>query len=82
MRLPCKHIFTKRRQTDNPIYDETLCDRRWTRTYYYNSHTAFIEEPQQDESFKNNPVNITVEPHKKRRILSCHENLEKQLYPE
>lgn len=74
MRLPCKHIITKRRQTNNPIFDETLCDRRWTRKYYYKSHTVFVESPQQDETFLNN----AVEPQQKN-ILSCHGKYRKVL---
>ncbi|XP_053376767.1 zinc finger SWIM domain-containing protein 3-like [Mercenaria mercenaria] len=35
--LPCRHIFAVRAKLEQPIYDETLIPRRWTRKHYLHS---------------------------------------------
>lgn len=41
MRLPCRHIFSVRHQLLVPLFEESLCARRWTRTFYKLSHRIF-----------------------------------------
>lgn len=60
MELPCQHIISKRQKIKHEIFDETLCDQRWTRNYYFKSHTVFkTTETQEDNS--NNTVDVTVQ---------------------
>ena len=34
MLLPCRHIFALRKKLDLPLYDPSLCNKRWTFAYY------------------------------------------------
>lgn len=38
MILPCRHIFKFREQNEIDLFAPELCDPRWTRKYYRNSH--------------------------------------------
>ncbi|CAI6372024.1 unnamed protein product [Macrosiphum euphorbiae] len=60
MKLPCIHIFNKWISTNNCLYDEKLCDKRWTRNYYYMSQTILKEPlmPCEGET----PVFVDVQP--------------------
>lgn len=43
MLLPCRHIFALRNKLDQPLFDVTLCDKRWSATYYRSTHRMFSE---------------------------------------
>ena len=43
MRLPCRHIFALRHKLDQPLFDVTLCDKRWSATYYQSTHRMFSQ---------------------------------------
>ena len=34
MSLPCRHMFALRAMLEKPLFDENLCEKRWTLTYY------------------------------------------------
>lgn len=40
MRLPCRHIFRLRKNSGVSLYDQNLCDERWTNTYYRSKHKS------------------------------------------
>lgn len=40
MSLPCRHLLRYLNVNQLDVYAENLCDKRWTRAYYYNSHPA------------------------------------------
>jgi len=75
MKLPCIHIFNKRRSTNNCLYDEKLCDKRWTRNYYYKSQTIFKEPLILCEG--ETPISVDIQPKNKKRLLSANEKFQK-----
>jgi len=42
MLLPCRHVFALRRKLDKPLYDPSICDKRWTTTYYKSTQRIFL----------------------------------------
>lgn len=48
MKLPCRHIFAIRVKTGLDIYNETLCDKRWSMDYYRESQSIFQDTDGQD----------------------------------
>lgn len=66
MLLPCRHIFALRSKLDEPLYDASICDKRWTSDYYKSTQrifTAHSVEP-----------SLQVKMSKKHvRILSQHQ---------
>jgi zinc finger SWIM domain-containing protein 3 len=41
MLLPCRHIFHLRSELDEPLFDASLCDQRWTTSYYKSTQRIF-----------------------------------------
>lgn len=41
LRLPCRHILALRRSLELPLFEETLCDKRWTNKYYMQNQRIF-----------------------------------------
>ncbi|KAL5237152.1 hypothetical protein ACI65C_004562 [Semiaphis heraclei] len=75
MKLPCKHIFNKRRATNHSLYDEDICDKRWTRNYYYKSQVIFKEPLKLCEAVREVPIEIQEK--KNTRLLSANEKFRK-----
>lgn len=73
MKLPCSHIISKRRLTNNLIYDEQLCDKRWTRNYYLRSQSIFKKQ----ESKNATDVHIEVQTNKKSNLFTAQEKFRK-----
>lgn len=44
MLLPCRHIFALRRELDEPLYDASICDQRWTSAYYKSTQRIFSSQ--------------------------------------
>ena len=44
MLLPCRHILAHREKTGLNLFDESLCDKRWTLDYYKSSQRIFSGE--------------------------------------
>ena len=38
MNLPCRHIFHLCQSTGVSLYDNNICDSRWTNSYYRSTH--------------------------------------------
>lgn len=57
------------------MYDEKLCDKRWTRNYYYKSQTILKEPllPCEGET----PVFVDIQPKNTKRLLSANEKFQK-----
>lgn len=66
MKLPCRHILAIRAEVGLDIYDETLCDRRWTMEYYKESQRIF-QSPEVDVK---SAVEIMELPAPETKILS------------
>ena len=49
MKLPCRHIFAMRMEMKLDVYDESLCDRRWTMEYYRESQRIFNHTDIEDD---------------------------------
>lgn len=47
LRLPCRHIFAARGMLGFDLYDENLCDRRWSCTYYKSNQRIFLTDVEQ-----------------------------------
>lgn len=83
MKLPCRHIFALRKEMNHPLYSETLCDRRWKKEYYLNSHRIFksttINETYDNQDDLTNFATITIDKKQKsnRNVLSQHEKYRK-----
>ena len=41
MLLPCRHIFSLRKKSGVSLFDSSLCDQRWTRSYFRSEHRVF-----------------------------------------
>ena len=65
MRLPCRHIFAVRQTTSENMYDESLCDIRWTNDFFKNNQRIFSKSFTVD----NEPVVVQV-IRKKHKILN------------
>ena len=66
MCLPCRHIFALRCKLDQPLFDVTLCDKRWSAIYYQSTHKMFSEHS------ANVPV-VTVTSAKHQKSPSQHQ---------
>ena len=44
MKLPCQHIFAARKMSDIDLFDESLCDMRWTASYYHRRQRIFLNK--------------------------------------
>ncbi|XP_022160037.1 uncharacterized protein LOC111026291 [Myzus persicae] len=77
MRLPCCHIFEYRQKSSFPLYDSTLCDKRWSREFYYRSQRALKTAIVNSECNEQYDVEINVEPRieqiKSKKPKSSHE---------
>eukprot|EP00794_Sanderia_malayensis_P004033 gene4033-4576_t len=83
--LPCCHIFALRKQLQHPLYSDRLCDKRWTKLYYRNSHRVFKtnqedspEDAKSDDDLDNIlPITMRDEQTQTRKVLSQHEKYRK-----
>lgn len=72
MSLPCRHIFALRELRNEPVFDESLCNRRWSMEFYKSSQRVFINDGTHDIS-----ISLTSEEdHRKNRVLT-HEKFRK-----
>ena len=49
MRLPCRHIFALRRIKDLPLFQENLCEVRWSAAYYKHTQRSFTSVNNESE---------------------------------
>ena len=49
MKLPCRHILAVRSKLNMEVFDEVLCDKRWSSDYYKASQRIFQDEVVQPE---------------------------------
>ncbi|CAG5075431.1 Protein of unknown function, partial [Cotesia congregata] len=75
MILPCRHIFMVRKIENKNLFEESLCDKRWTSDYYYNTQRVFSTV--QEEILIPEPV-ITSTQYK-QKVLSENEKYKKSL---
>ena len=66
MKLPCRHILRVRESLGLDLFDEELCDKRWSMSYYKNSQRIFLARQEQDPS----PVSVVTVPPPPKRPLS------------
>lgn len=66
MKLPCRHIFAARASASADLFDETICDERWSVSYYKESQRIFCTDKYSD----NSSVEIVQLPAPKKRPLS------------
>ena len=45
MRLPCRHMFSLRKQLGVCLFDATICNKRWTVDYYQRIFSDNIHQP-------------------------------------
>ena len=65
MRLPCRHISAVRQTTSENMYDESLCDIRWTNDFFKNNQRIFSKSFTVDDE----PMAVQV-IRKKHEILN------------
>ena len=63
MKLPCRHMFSLRKQLGIPLFDASICDKRWTSEYYHSTQRLFSE-------FSHEPSVAITEIEKPPRRLS------------
>lgn len=70
MRLPCCHIFSLRKKQSLSLYDNSLCDERWTRNFYYQNQRVFknVEVINTDND---NTIMTTL--YERKKIPTTHE---------
>lgn len=67
MRLPCRHILAVRSELNLDVFDDNLCDGRWSLEYYTASQRIFQEEEEPTTSFC---VDVVKLPPPRKRTLS------------
>ena len=70
--LPCRHIFTLWAKLGKSLYDPTICDQRWTSTYYKSTQRIFSNS-QPTSSL------VIVKSNPKTHVLSQQEKYRKAL---
>lgn len=73
MRLPCRHIFALRESLGLPIFDPSLCEKRWTSEYYKSTQRVFLDLSSSTPSV----TTVSFSDCKKQRKLSQHEKFRK-----
>lgn len=79
MRLPCRHIFLSRFQAKcEDLFVKELCDERWSKVYYQNSHRMF-NRPSLNTSLSNKLSCSTTfkRPHKDLNHVERYRNVAK-----
>ena len=66
MRLPCRHILAVRESLGMDLFDQTLCDQRWSMDYYRTKQRIFLTE----EECSPSDVSVVSFPAPKRKTLS------------
>jgi len=74
MKLPCRHILKFRNLSLTPLFDADLCDKRWTRDYYYQNQRVFknVEVAHCDSI-----ATVSTLHRKKIKVPSTHEKFRK-----
>lgn len=72
MMLPCRHILALRKKLCEPLYDEDLCNNRWTSKYYHETQRIFL-----DRSASASTALQVTQATSKRSILSQHQKYRK-----
>ena len=72
MKLPCRHIFALRKNLSQPLFDSSICDKRWTSSYYRATQRIFSSL-----STSCNPSVAITKIDSKQRKLSGHEKFRK-----
>ena len=66
MKLPCRHIFAARVKLEIDLFEATLCDERWSSSYYKESQRIFCGYMQDDSP----SVEVVQLPAPRKKILS------------
>lgn len=72
MLLPCRHMFALRKKLESPLYDESLCNARWTSTYYHDNQRIFLDMSPSGSDF----VEVT-QASKPNRVSCQHQKYRK-----
>lgn len=72
MLLPCRHMLALRIMLKEPVFDSTICEKRWTSAYYRSTQRLFSTHSSQ-------PSLSVMESAKQKRKLSQHEKYRKAL---
>lgn len=67
MRLPCRHIFAIRMEMKLDVYNESLCDKRWSMEYYRENQRIFRTTDLENENMS---VEVVELPTPKTKVLS------------
>ena len=70
MKLPCQHIFAATKMSDIDLFDESLCDMRWTASYYHRRQRIFVNKLEAGPS-KAPQLVVATKP---KKILNQNEN--------
>lgn len=74
MMLPCRHIFALRKKLQQNIYDEALCNIRWTSKYYHETQRIFL-----NTSLPEATIEVTEYKYKRKHALSQHQKYRKAI---
>ena len=70
MTLPCRHMFALRKQLQLPLFDPSICNKRWTSAYYRTTQRLFSQS-------SSRPTLIVTASKAHCRKLSQHEKFRK-----
>ncbi|XP_057322570.1 probable serine/threonine-protein kinase DDB_G0283337 [Microplitis mediator] len=73
MNLSCRHILLVRKIEKENLFEETLCNERWTRNYYFETQRVFKSSDEQIPV----PESIISSIEYKKKILSENEKFRK-----
>ncbi len=68
MKLPCRHIFAVRSNAGVDLYKESLCDKRWTLSYYKASQRVFTGDDIDQDGPPSDYSIVVCSPTKKKPL--------------
>lgn len=68
MSLPCKHIFAARNVSEFDLFDEDLCNKRWTSSYFWKHQRKLRSTFGKESSAPTNTVGISVKKEKPKTV--------------
>ena len=67
MLLPYRHnMFALRKKLEEPLYDERICNIRWTSAYYHDNQRIFLDMAPSSSDY----LDVTQVPLKRSCVLS------------
>ena len=76
IKLPCRHLSALQQKLCLPLFDTSLCDKRWSSEYYQSTQRLFITSDS-SKPILDQPSVTTTSTKEDIKILSQHEKFRK-----